>query len=151
MVHFLGHGRTDNIFLVPMRGGIWTLCIDLSESEMRQLGPYGFPNAVKCISYLAENTEINASEEYSQHGSYQAIRRPSMRKHDKIFYFDYSIIMFGQRLNKMCFFRNAKFVDLLFVSLPDNFGLGCTVGRFWNLSTANQCDSCYRCYVFVGW
>lgn len=77
---FVGHGRTDNIFLVPMHGGIWTLCIDLSENEMRQLGPYGFPNAVKCISYLAENTDSNASEEYSQHGSYQATRRPSMRE-----------------------------------------------------------------------
>lgn len=76
----LGHGRTDNIFLVPMHGGIWTLCIDLNENEMRQLGPYGFPNAVKCISYLAESTDINASEEYSQHGSYQATRRPSMSK-----------------------------------------------------------------------
>lgn len=74
----VGHGRTDNIFLVPMHGGIWTLCIDLTEHEMRQLGPYGFPNAVKCISYLAENTDINASEEYSQHNSYQSTRRPSM-------------------------------------------------------------------------
>lgn len=63
-----------------MHGGIWTLCIDLSENEMRQLGPYGFPNAVKCISYLAENTDSSAYEEYSQHGSYQATRRPSMRK-----------------------------------------------------------------------
>lgn len=79
---FVGHGRTENIFLVPMHGGIWTLCIDLSENEMRQLGSYGFPNAAKCISYLAENADSNASDEYSQHGSYQATRRPSMSKPD---------------------------------------------------------------------
>lgn len=77
---FLGHDRIDNIFLVPMHGGIWTLCIDLSEHEMRQLGPYGFPNAVKCISYLAENTDTSASDEYSQHGSYPTTRRQSMSK-----------------------------------------------------------------------
>lgn len=80
LVLYAEHGRTDSVFLVPMHGGIWTLCIDLSESEMRQLGPYGFPNAVKCISYLAQSTDINTSEEYSQHGSYQTIRRPSMSK-----------------------------------------------------------------------
>lgn len=62
-----------------MHGGIWTLCIDLSDSEMRQLGRFGFPNAHKCISYLAENAEINRNDEYSPH-DYQLTRRPSMSK-----------------------------------------------------------------------
>lgn len=73
----LDHGRSDNVFLVPMHGGIWTLCIDLSDSEMRQLGPYGFPNANKCISYLADS-DVNVPDEYSPHGGYQLARRPAM-------------------------------------------------------------------------
>lgn len=63
-----------------MHGGIWTLCIDLSDSEMRQLGRFGFPHANKCISYLAESAEINRHDEYSPHGEYQLTRRPSMSK-----------------------------------------------------------------------
>lgn len=78
MVWCLGHGRSDNVFLVPMHGGIWTLCIDLTDSEMRQLGPYGFPNANKCISYLAESGDGGATDEYPPHGGYQLARRPAL-------------------------------------------------------------------------
>lgn len=77
-----------------MHGGIWTLCIDLSENEMRQLGPYGFPNAFKCVSYLAENSNSNTSEEYSQHGSYQATRRPSMSKPCSLILFRHFTLFF---------------------------------------------------------
>lgn len=75
-----GHGKTDNVFLVPMHGGIWTLCIDLTDGEMRQLGRYGFPSASKCVSYLAESVEMSRHDEYSLHGDYQMARRPSMRE-----------------------------------------------------------------------
>lgn len=80
IVLFQGHGKADNIFLVPMHGGIWTLCIDLTDADMRQLGRYGFPHASKCISYLAESIELSQHDDYSLHGDYQMARRPSMRK-----------------------------------------------------------------------
>ncbi|XP_015516619.1 uncharacterized protein LOC124297343 [Neodiprion virginianus] len=38
-------------FLVPMNGGIWTLCVSLTEEEIRLLGRVGFPQE-KCINYL---------------------------------------------------------------------------------------------------
>lgn len=81
VIPFQGHGNTDNIFLVPMHGGIWTLCIDLTDADMRQLGRYGFPHASKCISYLAESIELSQHDEFSLHGDYQMARRPSMRKY----------------------------------------------------------------------
>lgn len=63
-----------------MHGGIWTLCIDLTDGEMRYLGRYGFPYATKCISYLAENAELQRHEEFSIHGDGQLPRRPSISK-----------------------------------------------------------------------
>ncbi|XP_055309159.1 uncharacterized protein LOC129573033 [Sitodiplosis mosellana] len=70
------HGRS--VFLVPMHSGIWTLCIDLSENEMRQLGQYGFPHTNKCVSYLLDNS-MNVQDEYFENKDYQMIRHPTMR------------------------------------------------------------------------
>ncbi|XP_043494843.1 uncharacterized protein LOC122519462 isoform X5 [Polistes fuscatus] len=44
------HGRRGS-FLVPMHGGIWTMCVSLSEDEIRLLGQVGFPQE-RCINYL---------------------------------------------------------------------------------------------------
>lgn len=74
----IGHGQLEHVFLVPMHGGIWTLCIDLTDAEIRYLGRYGFPHGTKCISYLAENAEIQRHEEFSIHGDGQLPRRPSI-------------------------------------------------------------------------
>lgn len=63
-----------------MHGGIWTLCIDLTDSEMRKLGPYGFPSTNQCISYLAETSENNHHDDYSAHVDYQMTRRSSLSK-----------------------------------------------------------------------
>ncbi|XP_024938684.1 uncharacterized protein LOC107265580 isoform X4 [Cephus cinctus] len=38
-------------FLVPMHGGIWTLCVSLTEDEIRLLAQIGFPQE-RCINYL---------------------------------------------------------------------------------------------------
>lgn len=75
-----GHGVSENVFLVPMHGGIWTLCIDLTENEMRQLGRFGFPYTNKCISYLDESSDTNSQDEYTQHGGVSLARRPTMSK-----------------------------------------------------------------------
>lgn len=45
------------VFLVPMHGGIWTLCIDLNEHEIRQLARFGFPRVAQCVNYLAGNLD----------------------------------------------------------------------------------------------
>lgn len=42
------------VFLVPMHGGIWTMCIDLTEDEIREIGEHGFPRPATCIKYLAD-------------------------------------------------------------------------------------------------
>lgn len=39
--------------MVPMHGGIWTMCVDLTDDELRSLGKQGFPRVVKCLNYLA--------------------------------------------------------------------------------------------------
>lgn len=44
------------VFLVPMHGGIWTMCVDLTDDELRILGKHGFPRAAKCLNYLAVAT-----------------------------------------------------------------------------------------------
>ncbi|KAK0161777.1 hypothetical protein PV327_008192 [Microctonus hyperodae] len=39
-------------FLIPMHGGIWTMCVSLTESEIQLLGQVGFPQE-RCINYLS--------------------------------------------------------------------------------------------------
>uniref|UniRef100_A0A182N7B1 Uncharacterized protein n=1 Tax=Anopheles dirus TaxID=7168 RepID=A0A182N7B1_9DIPT len=51
---------TDNragVFLVPMNGGIWTLCIDLTADEIRAMSNDGFPQVDQCVNYLAGTME----------------------------------------------------------------------------------------------
>lgn len=65
---FSENGRKDSLYLVPMHGGIWTLCIDISESDMRFLGRSGFPNTQKCVNYLADEVVLNGDELYRNTG-----------------------------------------------------------------------------------
>ncbi|XP_039290892.1 uncharacterized protein LOC111054535 isoform X2 [Nilaparvata lugens] len=39
------------VFLVPMHGGIWTLCVSLTEEQIRLLSTVGF-NQRECLNYL---------------------------------------------------------------------------------------------------
>lgn len=59
-------GYESSFFLVPMHSGIWTICIDLSDSEIQQLGQYGFPHTNKCINYSIENS-INMQDDLHSH------------------------------------------------------------------------------------
>ncbi|XP_047358451.1 uncharacterized protein LOC124952500 isoform X4 [Vespa velutina] len=45
------HRGRRGSFLVPMHGGIWTMCVSLSDDEIRLLGQVGFPQE-RCINYL---------------------------------------------------------------------------------------------------
>ncbi|KAM7360355.1 uncharacterized protein ACRADG_004976 isoform 2-T5 [Cochliomyia hominivorax] len=57
--------RRDNLFLVPMHGGIWTLCIDLPLHEIQELRRHPkFPrSAPTCLNYLAGSSENARGEE----------------------------------------------------------------------------------------
>ncbi|XP_061400337.1 mucin-19-like isoform X2 [Musca vetustissima] len=57
--------RRDNLFLVPMHGGIWTLCIDLPLHEIQELRRHPkFPrSAPTCLNYLAGSMENARGEE----------------------------------------------------------------------------------------
>ncbi|XP_076752401.1 uncharacterized protein LOC143424299 isoform X1 [Xylocopa sonorina] len=46
--HYSGRRPT---FLVPMYGGIWIMCVSLTEEEIQLLGQVGFPQE-RCINYL---------------------------------------------------------------------------------------------------
>ncbi|XP_012271641.1 uncharacterized protein LOC105695009 [Orussus abietinus] len=46
------HPRRKPVFLIPMHGGIWTMCVSLPEEEIRLLGQLGFPQE-RCINYLS--------------------------------------------------------------------------------------------------
>ncbi|XP_043479542.1 uncharacterized protein LOC122509488 [Leptopilina heterotoma] len=43
--------QKKHAFLVPMHGGIWTMCVSLSDEEIRLLERIGFPQE-RCINYL---------------------------------------------------------------------------------------------------
>lgn len=59
MVHFAGNDRKA-VFLVPMFGGIWTLCIHLNDEEIRYLREkQKFPAVPQCVNYLAESARNN--------------------------------------------------------------------------------------------
>ncbi|GAB6020456.1 hypothetical protein CHUAL_014117 [Chamberlinius hualienensis] len=50
--------RVKRVFLVPMYGGVWTICINLNDKERGELEAYGYENAA-CRQYLSpEYTSI---------------------------------------------------------------------------------------------
>ncbi|XP_014486603.1 PREDICTED: uncharacterized protein LOC106750639 [Dinoponera quadriceps] len=49
-VNYRAH-RVAKSFLVPMHGGIWIMCVSLSEEEIQLLSQVGFPQE-RCINYL---------------------------------------------------------------------------------------------------
>ncbi|KOB69290.1 Uncharacterized protein OBRU01_17115 [Operophtera brumata] len=51
------HRKGGGTFLVPMNGGIWTMCVSLEEEEISILHRAGFPKEPTCTNYLAENDE----------------------------------------------------------------------------------------------
>ncbi|XP_055906285.1 uncharacterized protein LOC129941619 isoform X2 [Eupeodes corollae] len=76
--------KRDAIFLVPMHGGIWTLCIDLPIQEMHLLKKHRkFPKtAVPCVNYLAGSIDNPRSEETQndwQHSEFQTSLQPHLR------------------------------------------------------------------------
>lgn len=80
---FTEYGNLDNIFLVPMHGGIWTLCIDLSGRDIRELTRHGFKAKAKCVSYLEESVEVARQEQLRyeyQHLDYQNTPHPNLSK-----------------------------------------------------------------------
>ncbi|CRL02409.1 CLUMA_CG015192, isoform A [Clunio marinus] len=81
---FKGNDR-GGVFLVPMHGGIWTLCINLREDEIRELSKKGFPSVNMCFNYLAGNNDNGRSgggEEPRadwQHSEFQTSIHPHLR------------------------------------------------------------------------
>lgn len=63
-----------------MHGGIWSICVDLIESELRELTKNGMPPASQCVNYLTESAEYSRHDDlkFDQHGDYQVTRRPSL-------------------------------------------------------------------------
>ncbi|XP_055540957.1 uncharacterized protein LOC129727291 isoform X1 [Wyeomyia smithii] len=74
-----------NVFLVPMNGGIWTLCVDLTPQEIRSMSIDGFPQVEQCVNYLAGNDDGNppTNEENTraewQHSEFQPSLHPHLR------------------------------------------------------------------------
>ncbi|GFG31706.1 hypothetical protein Cfor_04845 [Coptotermes formosanus] len=48
------------VFLIPMHGGIWTLCVSLTEEQRQLLQKVGFTQ-IRCMNYL--DSEITKGEE----------------------------------------------------------------------------------------
>ncbi|KAH8359421.1 hypothetical protein KR093_006549, partial [Drosophila rubida] len=70
--------RRDSVFLVPMHGGIWTLCIDLPMQQLQELrrNPKFPRGAPPCVNYLAGSMENARGEEQRndwQHSESQVI------------------------------------------------------------------------------
>ncbi|XP_022906661.1 uncharacterized protein [Onthophagus taurus] len=45
--------KRGTTFLVPMHGGIWTLCVSLNEEEIGLLDQVDFPKIPQCVNYLS--------------------------------------------------------------------------------------------------
>ncbi|XP_001999436.3 uncharacterized protein LOC6573353 [Drosophila mojavensis] len=77
--------RRDSVFLVPMHGGIWTLCIDLPIAQLQELrrNPKFPRGAPPCVNYLAGSMENARGEEQRndwQHSESQVITlQPHLR------------------------------------------------------------------------
>ncbi|KAJ8970236.1 hypothetical protein NQ317_017596 [Molorchus minor] len=53
-------------FLVPMHGGIWTLCVSLTGEEISLLQQVGFPPVQPCVNYLSGGIEGARGYEHSR-------------------------------------------------------------------------------------
>ncbi|XP_037943166.1 probable serine/threonine-protein kinase nek3, partial [Teleopsis dalmanni] len=76
--------RRESVFLVPMHGGIWTLCIDLPLPELQELrrNPKFPRGAPPCVNYLAGSMENARGEEQRndwQHSESQTTLQPHLR------------------------------------------------------------------------
>ncbi|XP_070509249.1 uncharacterized protein [Chironomus tepperi] len=71
------------VFFVPMHGGIWSLCINLKDIEIKQLRPKGFPNVNLCYNYLTDNSENTRNDDTKlsdwQHVESQSSLQPHLR------------------------------------------------------------------------
>ncbi|KAH8295305.1 hypothetical protein KR018_009924 [Drosophila ironensis] len=75
--------RRDSVFLVPMHGGIWTLCIDLPMQQLQELrrNPKFPRGAPPCVNYLAGSMENTRGEEQRndwQHSESQVTLQPHL-------------------------------------------------------------------------
>ncbi|EDX15781.1 GD15117 [Drosophila simulans] len=75
--------RRDSVFLVPMHGGIWTLCIDLPIQQLQELrrNPKFPRGAPPCVNYLAGSMENARGEEQRndwQHSESQVTLQPHL-------------------------------------------------------------------------
>lgn len=83
---YKGNDR-GGVFLVPMHGGIWTLCIDLRDDEIRELGKKGFPAVAQCFNYLAGNVDSRSGGGDEpradwQHSESQSPLRPHLSRYN---------------------------------------------------------------------
>lgn len=70
-----------------MHGGIWTLCIDLRDDEIRELGKKGFPAVAQCFNYLAGNVDSRSGGGDEpradwQHSESQSPLRPHLSRYN---------------------------------------------------------------------
>lgn len=76
----------DGVFLVPMYGGIWTLCKDLTNQEMRILREvHGLQRSDACENYLKEGCKRNGMEEIPndfQHSESQSSLQPHLSRYN---------------------------------------------------------------------
>lgn len=92
-LNFFSFLRSGNdrggVFLVPMHGGIWTLCINLRDDEIRELGKKGFPAYPQCFNYLAGNIDNSRSGGVDepradwQHSESQTPIRPHLSRYNR--------------------------------------------------------------------
>lgn len=89
---FLSTGSGNDrggVFLVPMHGGIWTLCINLRDDEIRELAKKGFPAYPQCFNYLAGNIDNSRSGGVDepradwQHSESQSQIRPHLSRYNR--------------------------------------------------------------------
>ncbi|CAH2036859.1 unnamed protein product, partial [Iphiclides podalirius] len=56
--------KGGDTFLVPMNGGIWTMCVSLEEEEVTILSRAGFPTEPLCTNYLANSEDEEARADW---------------------------------------------------------------------------------------
>lgn len=78
------------MFLVPMHGGIWTLCVNLDQNEIDQLHKeHSFPRQEACVNYLSGNMENSKNQGLDeprqdwQHSEFQTTLHPHLSRYTK--------------------------------------------------------------------
>jgi hypothetical protein len=83
---FWPHNHCDCYYVFVWIIGIWTLCVNLNDDEIKQLRTKGFPSVDHCFNYLSGNADSSRNNDELradwQHSEFQPSLHPHLSRYN---------------------------------------------------------------------